>query len=272
MKHIKVENSENTILITSYNDSRIIPLLKRLEDYNMKEILIADGGSNEELLLKIREFTDERIRLIIARGSVAESREKVRMEIRGKMTIFLDTDEFPTETWLEEITKPIIEGKVDFCFGPTIPLKPPKSRIERFVNDYDREFYEKLVKYNPYMGPMGNSAWRTSILKNLEFDVNLSRGGEDYDFNLKALSSGYKGGFAPDARLYHDQSDISTLIPFLRKKFRYMIGAAIAYRKNHVLRSRVKKSKSPTILTSDPLEFILIIMKPFALIVSLIRS
>lgn len=271
MVAISDSSPEFTILITSFNDDRIIPLIESVLNYNIKEILIADGGSSESLTAKIRSIKDERVRLVNVPGSIAESRNGVRGMIRGDITIFLDTDEKPTPEWIKKITEPIVNGHADFCFGPTIPLAPPSTRVERFVNQYDKDFYDVVVRSNPLMGPMGNSAWKSDILRELEFDTSLTFGGEDYDFNLKANQSGYRGCFVPEAKVYHDQSELSGIFKLLTKKFRYMVGAAVAYRRNTHLRTRLTQAKTPLILTNDPLEFILFLMKPLALIVSLVK-
>ena len=260
-----------SLVVTSYNDFRITELIRMLLNLDMYEIIIADGGSKGILLSELIKIEDNRIKLYNVPGSIVESREGVRNKVEGDITVFIDTDEIPSSGWLSELTEPIIGGKADFCFGPTVPPSAANNRIERFVNEYDKEFYQKIVKVNPQMGPMGNSAWKTEILKKISFDTSLTMGGEDYDFNLKAIRAGYKGAFAPDAYVYHDQSEISTLMILLKKKFRYMVGAAVAYRKNSHLASRLNRARTPTFLTNDPLELLLFLMKPLALIVSLIK-
>lgn len=261
-----------TVIITSFNDHRIIELLKKLMRYDIDQVIIADGGSSKTLLDEIKEFekSNPTVQLIIAPGSITESRDQVRSSITGDITVFIDTDEVPAEGWLDAICQPIMKGSADFCFGPTIPMKPTENRVERFVNEYDRVFYEKIVSADPLMGPMGNSSWKTEILRKVNFDTTLTMGGEDYDFNLKAKNLGYNGKYVHEAILYHDQSSISRLSRLLKKRFRYMVGAAIAYRRNSSLTSRLMESSGPKLLTSDPIELLLVLMKPIAFIFSLI--
>ena len=253
-----------SIVITSLNDNRIEHLISTLIALNIKELIIADGGSEQSLVGSILKFNSDKIKFYNIPGSVAESREGIREKITGEITVFIDTDELPTEKWLQEITDPIIKGVTDFVIGPTVPLNKPKNRIERFINDFDKEFYSEIVSKDVTLGPMGNSAWRTEILKIVSFDTSLTMGGEDYDFTIKAVNNGFRGYYNENAVLFHDQSVSANLFKFLRKRFRYMVGASLAYRRNGYLNNKLMDRHIFNIITRDPLELILLMMKPFA--------
>ena len=253
-----------SIVITSLNDNRIEHLISTLITLNIKELIIADGGSEQSLVGSILKFNSDKIKFYSVPGSVAESREGIREKITGEITVFIDTDELPTEKWLQEITDPIIKGVTDFVIGPTVPLNEPKNRIERFINDFDKEFYSEIVSKDVTLGPMGNSAWRTEILKIVSFDTSLTMGGEDYDFTIKAVNNGFRGYYNENAVLFHDQSVSANLFKFLRKRFRYMVGASLAYRRNGYLNNKLMDRHIFNIITRDPLELILLMMKPFA--------
>ena len=253
-----------SIVITSLNDNRIEHLISTLITLNIKELIIADGGSEQSLVRSILKINSDKIKFYNIPGSVAESREGIREKITGEITVFIDTDELPTEKWLQEITDPIIKGVTDFVIGPTVPLNKPKNRIERFINDFDKEFYSEIVSKDVTLGPMGNSAWRTEILKKVPFDTSLTMGGEDYDFTIKAVNNGFRGYYNENAVLFHDQSVSANLFKFLRKRFRYMVGASLAYRRNGYLNNKLMDRHIFNIITKDPLELILLMMKPFA--------
>lgn len=253
-----------SIVITSLNDNRIEHLISTLITLNIKELIIADGGSEQSLVRSILKINSDKIKFYNILGSVAESREGIREKITGEITVFIDTDELPTEKWLQEITDPIIKGVTDFVIGPTVPLNKPKNRIERFINDFDKEFYSEIVSKDVTLGPMGNSAWRTEILKKVSFDTSLTMGGEDYDFTIKAVNNGFRGYYNENAVLFHDQSVSANLFKFLRKRFRYMVGASLAYRRNGYLNNKLMDRHIFNIITRDPLELILLMMKPFA--------
>lgn len=267
-----IPDNENSIsiVITSFNDSRIINLISSLIALNIKELIIADGGSEQNLVNSIHNIKSDKVKFCSVPGSVAESREGIRDKITGEITVFIDTDEMPTSNWLQEITGPIINRESDFVIGPTIPLNKPKNRIEEFINGFDHKFYAEIVSKDVTLGPMGNSAWKTKILKQVSFDTSLTMGGEDYDFTIKAVKHGFKGSYNPNAVLFHDQSGSANLSKFLRKRFRYMVGASIAYKKNGYLNNKLKDRHIFNIITKDPLELVLLFMKPIAYMWSII--
>ena len=97
-------------------------------------------------------------------------------------------------------------------------------------------------------------------------------GGEDYDLTIRAIQAGYRGLFVHDAVLLHDQNNIRTLRKFIKKKFSYLLGASLAYKKNRISRSRIRSSVKGSTWHGDPLEIIVIVMKPFAFILSQVIS
>ena len=263
-----------SVVITNLNDKRIKGLIETLENQNPFEIIVADGGSTKEHIELLNSIKINQLKIYILEGSIAVTRSKVVSKINGDITVFIDTDEIPASSdWLKKIIQPIADGCADFVFGPTKPFEDPKNRIERYFNSYDRWFYENIVPNDVSKGPMGNSAWRTDLLKTIGFDVGLSIGGEDYDVNLRSLAAGYRGKFVKDAVVYHDQSGIRTLRRFTKKMFwNYLVGASLAYKKNKVRVEKFLPSVSGSSWKGDPLEIFVLILKPFAFITSQILS
>ena len=117
---------------------------------------------------------------------------------------------------------------------------------------------------------MGNSAWRTDLIKKIEFDPCLGIGGEDYDLTIRASLNGYKGKYVQSAMVLHDQSGINSFKKFLKKMFyNYMVGASLAYRKSNILFGRARQSAAQNARFKDPLEVLNFLLKPAALIFSL---
>ena len=266
----KMSTRNVSIIITSYNDPRILDLVEKLTDESILEIIIADGGSGPQLMQKLDSISDDRVRVLVLPGSVAETRRQVQDQIKGEIAVFIDTDEMPCEGWLDRITEPILKNEADFVFGPTKPFRTSDNRITFYIDRYDQWFYENILPADISKGAMGNSAWRAEIFHRVFFNPKLTMGGEDYDFTLQALNRGYKGAYAKDAFVYHDQGSINTLRKFMKKKFRYMVGASIAYRDNGSLMSGIGKSSRNSRKFDDPLEILVLIMKPLALFCSML--
>ena len=115
--------------------------------------------------------------------------------------------------------------------------------------------------------PMGNSAWRLDALRAAGgFDARLAWGGEDYDVNLRVHQAGHRGAFVPDAWVYHDQSGRTTLRRLLRRKYRYNVGATMAYLKNGVLRAKMRDAARTTVAFRHPYERWNLLVQPLALV------
>lgn len=259
-----------SVVITSYKDKRIFKLLEELSKQDPFEIIIADGGSSRDMHDQFRKLESEVVKFYLLPGNIAETRYQVQNLINGEITVFIDTDELPTENWLDAITAPISSGQSDFVFGPTIPKKPAQNRFTKYLNAYDEFLYRYIVPNDILKGAMGNSAWRTDLIQKVGFDPCLGIGGEDYDLTIRASINGYKGIFVGNAVLLHDQSGINTLKKFLNKMFyNYMVGASLAYKKSNILFGRARQSAAQNARFRDPLEVLNFLLKPVALIFSL---
>lgn len=260
-----------TVLVTLYEDPRFTRAVGSLLEGKRvpHEILVADGGSEDGSWEEARDLADEEdpVRAIRCPGSVAETRNQALPEAQGEIVAFLDADEVAPEHWLQRIARPIEAGEADFAGGPTRPLEEAKTRAEDYVNRFDRWFYDHVVPQNIAALPMGNSAWRASLLEGIGgFDPRIEWGGEDYDLNLRALQAGARGVFLREAWVYHDQSHLDTLGALLRRKFDYSKGAAVAYMKNDVLSRRASSSVLAELNFRHPLTLLFLLVKPVALV------
>lgn len=258
-----------SIVITSFNDLRVVELVSKLKKMNVHEIIIADGGSTEEKKRTLQTLADDVVKFYDLPGNVAETRFQVQNLIQGDITVFIDTDELPTDHWLERITDPIINALADFTYGSTSPLRNAENRVSRYLDKYDEYLYENILPNDITKGAMGNSAWKTEILQKVKFDPCIGMGGEDYDLTIRAIKAGYEGMYVKDAVLLHDQNNIRTLRKFMRKKFNYQVGASLAYRKNGVLFKKVQVSTKVNNAFRDPMEILIFMLKIPALIFSL---
>lgn len=260
-----------TVLVTVYNDHRLERAVSSVleGDRVPEEVLIADGGSDDGTwgIAQNLEDDHEPVRALRAPGSVAETRNRALPEAVGDIVAFLDTDEVAPAHWLATLVAPIEAGEADFAGGPTRPLDEPATKVEAYVNAHDDWFYEEVVADDITMLPMGNSAWRRDVLLEIDgFDPRLRWGGEDYDVNLRAQQAGYEGVYVEDAWLHHDQGDLDSLRALLSKRYRYQVGATMAYLKSGVLGGKAKRSAGDAARFRHRYEWLVALLKPFALL------
>lgn len=149
--------------------------------------------------------------------------------------------------------------------GPTRPFAEPVSPGEAYLNDFEAWFYPNVVAHDMTKLPMGNSAWRVSTLARAGgFDARLRWGGEDYDVNIRVKREGGRATYVPEAWVHHDQSGRNDLTSILRRKYRYNVGAALAYMKNGVLREKMRATTQARF--RHPYERWNLVIQPLALL------
>ena len=282
------------ILITALNDPGIEKTIESLLDQKTEldySILIADGGSSPEVLEKYRCISSQAkkekdidVFFKSFPGSIAETRDAAlnfilgKMEEKPKIICFIDTDEIAPQNWLKEITSPIINGDYHFVFGPTKPVVDGVNFVTRYVYFDEARMYRLVKDGLIYYGAMGNSAWSSELFISLKkkygyyINTKLKMGGEDYELTLRALSEGLKGTFNENAWVWHDQRNIDTLRKLVRKKWRYLVGAAKAY---NLQKKNLVPAKSSILkyfkYGFHPIDFIVIALSFLALLYSKVR-
>ncbi|MGC8645669.1 MAG: glycosyltransferase family 2 protein [Thermoplasmata archaeon] len=258
-----------TVLVTSYNDERISNTLDSLSRQRRKPdfILVADGGTKWDIRTVCERYGAT---LKVLPGNVVQTRNKALEFIETELVAFIDTDEIAPEQWLEALIAPIERGEADFT-GGVIKHMPPKSKPEIYMNKIEDYVYEKLVPSSMAYLPMGNSAWKMEIFRKIGgFDESIAGGGEDYDINLRALKSGFRGALVREAYLYHDHSDINTYKKLVAKRYSYLRATAKTYLKNKSISLGIRSSTGGHI--DHPFYLIETMMKPLALADALIRN
>ncbi len=226
-----------TVIVTVLDDPRLERTLDSLLTQHRlpEEVLIADGGDSPAIAAISERFTrrDPRVRRIAAPGTIAETRNGALAAVRTDLVAFLDTDEVAPPQWLEHLLAPFEEPAVGFAGGPT-PANPASLHnvAARYYNAYMRRFYDRVVPERPHAIPMGNSAWRMRIFRELgALDLSVSGfGSEDQEIALRALHAGWRGVYVPGAAVEHDLSDIGWSSLF-RKQRRYGHGGYLIWRR-----------------------------------------
>lgn len=211
-----------SVLVSDSGDPRLSRLLRSLE----RQSLLLD-----EVLVE-------------KKGTVASSRNMMVREARGDILVFIDTDEEAPPDWLQWLTRPLHMGW-DIACGPTAPHYNPwyHSRYNDYQAAVDELLYQRC-QGDQTAYPMGNTAWKQDVFSSIYDDeIEMLSGrvfdedfggwaGEDYDVNVRAQKAGFRGKFVPRAWVWHDQSHLGSAIKILRRKYRYMVGGALAYLKH----------------------------------------
>ncbi|MCI4347560.1 MAG: glycosyltransferase [Thermoplasmata archaeon] len=226
-----------TVIVTVRDDPRLEWTLESLlaQTREPQEILIADGGDSPVVRTISERFAarSPAIRHLAAPGTIAESRNIALGVARSEFIAFLDTDEVAPSEWLQRLTAPFFDAGVGFVGGPTPAMKDTARNVAaRYYDAYLRRFYDHVAAKRTHALPMGNSAWRGRIFRELGLlDLSFSGyGNEDQEMALRALRAGWRGLYVPAAPVLHDFSDIGWWSLF-RKQLRYARGGYLLWRR-----------------------------------------
>ena len=227
-----------TVVVTVLKDPRVARTLESLlaQHRPADEVLVDDGGGDDTVRRLTATFTarDARIRHLDAPGNIPESRNIALRAATGEFIAFLDADEVAPPGWLEALLRPFDDARVGFTGGPTPAMAgTARSLGARYYDGYLRRFYESVARIRPHALPMGNSAWRAQVFRDVGLlDTTLYRraASEDQEVADRALRAGWKGLYVPEAWVDHDFSDISTW-GLLRKQRIYAEGGFVVWRR-----------------------------------------
>ncbi|MGC2360282.1 MAG: glycosyltransferase [Thermoplasmata archaeon] len=233
-------------------------------------VLIAASTRTPEPLLESARRRLGRVPVDTVRfaGYTVDARAGAIPLLREDTTVFLDSDERAPPEWLGQIVAPIESGSAAFAGGPTRPIRPPTNAIERYLALLEESIYQDLVPQRITYLPLQNMAWKTSVLRSLGFDPRI-QGAEDHDLEARAARAGVKGVFVPEAFVYHDKSNETSLLRWARKRYaHYLVPMAISLLKNGEMGGRIEERRRPV---RHPLRYFEAAMKPAALLHATVR-
>lgn len=266
--------------ICNFNDERLKNALIGLSRQEMipDRVLIADGGSSPSYVERMRNFwmQDPEVSKLNLEwktfpGTPLETRQASIDSLTEDITVFLDSDEVPPPSWLRSITAPITEGKADFTGGPMISEPAGSNYITDYYREIENRIYQSDVIVDVNYMPLGNTAWKTTILRRLRFDMRLAKScgeAEDYDLEMRATDAGFKGQYVSEAAVKHYQSYPKTFFRLMERRYQYLLGASIVLIKNGRLARRIGETRARI---HHPFGVIEAMLRPVALLHGFVR-
>jgi glycosyltransferase involved in cell wall biosynthesis len=192
------------------------------------EVIFVDNDPFKHAEATVAELQKKsKLKIIYAhesRRSISHARNRSIKEANGAFIVFIDDDEFPTDTWLMELHSAIVKYDADGVLGPVeayydeaSPIWLKKSGLlnrERFATG------NKII--NPKYTRTGNVIFKRDIFDNLEapFDPKYGIiGGGDVEFFERMLAINKKFVWCDSAIVYE-------LIEEKRRKKLYYIKRA----------------------------------------------
>lgn len=190
------------------------------------EIIVIDSSSDGTEKIVEREFPHVRLVHLLDRRHVGGARN-VGIEVaRGEVILFTDTDTIPCATWVEQMSRAIIDKGVDGVGGAMRNGTPWSiTGSAGFYLEFFR-FMDNGGQPRPARFLVGgNSGFRREIFKELKYAERSQ--GEDMLFSAYLARKGGKLLFLPTALVWHQNREgLHTVLTHQRK----LGGGAVLYR------------------------------------------
>jgi len=182
----------------------------RIPEWMDAQLVVADNGSEDETAAVVQNRTiwQRPIKyLYVNKTGKGSALNQAIAVAAGDVFAFIDDDVHPTEGWLEALTLPIFEEKLD-CVVGRVELAPHLIRDwmeprHRWVMA-DTTF---LDPENPTSAVGANWAHRASLLASgMKYDEELSADYSAYEdtlFSMQLKESGARFGMSRDALVFH---------------------------------------------------------------------
>lgn len=180
------------------------------QDYKNIEILIVNDGStdNSKEIGTYYEKKDERIKLInIENSGVSNARNIGIRSANGKYITFIDSDDYVEKDYVSELYKMCTKNKADISICGIQSYAPKYEKIlkkNKTINKLltTEEAIVAMLDERLYYANVWAKMYKISILKNVEFDVNLKIG-EDLKFNIQVFERANKVFVNTEKLLYN---------------------------------------------------------------------
>ncbi len=212
-----------SIIIPVYNCEKYVAkcvdsLLR--QTLNDIEIILINDGSTDNSLGILKQYNDNRIKIITKANGGQSSARNVGMEIaKGEYIGFVDSDDWVAPDYYEKLYNTAIKYHADIAMSDFVRIGVRKYKVR--LNITEEKVYERIenkIKAANALkeGCVWNKIYKRNILSNLRFCEGMFF--EDGPFTLRALYACNKLVTVPGTLYFYFQNPLSTVKTMDRKK------------------------------------------------------
>lgn len=214
MSKIKKHSSKVVIVMPAYNaEKTLVDTYNDIPKKFRKYIILVDDKSTDKTLkvasklnIKIIKHTKN-----LGYGGNQKTCYKESLRMEADVVAMLHPDYQYSALFLEDLTKPIIEGKYDFMFGSRIQnresaLKGGMPKLKYYTNRFFCVLQNILLGVNFTEHFSGFRAYSAKLLKTIPFERFSNDFLFDEQMTLSSLSFKFRVGEIPIPTRYNEKS------------------------------------------------------------------
>ena len=189
------------------------------QSYCDYELLIVDDGSTDSSLHIARgyseKFKDIKVFTQENKG-VSEARNLALKNAKGDYILFIDSDDFLRKDMLEKLIETALESNSDITIS-NYYLYYNKNNFKEFIKGMPKynlytnsEVIEMMLKHK-LQGQLWNKLFKTSLLKEINFQFEKGRYIQDIFPIFRAVSASKKIAYINEALYFYRQREESTV-------------------------------------------------------------
>jgi glycosyltransferase involved in cell wall biosynthesis len=221
-----VKHLTTSVVIPVYNAARyLLALLDALasQTHPPDEIILVDDGSTDHSVNLSQEWAHHHHEVQVTilcqpNQGPAAARNLGATTSHMDVVLFIDSDCYPRENWIEKMLAPFQDPQIVGVQGAYRCRQ--KEWIARFIQLEIEERYERMLR-KPWIDFIGtySAAYRREVFpENGGFDTRFTAAsGEDADFSFRLACQGHRMVFQPEANVYHQHPD--SLWRYLKVKY-----------------------------------------------------
>ena len=241
-----------TVLNEGDNINQLFDSIKR-QTRRPDEIVIVDGGSSDDTRAIIRACAEALpLRLYVEPGcNISQGRNRAIAEARGDIIAVTDAGVRLTETWLENITAPLLDDPALNAVGGFF-LADPESAFETALGATTLPLAREINSAT-FLPSSRSIAFRKSAAREIGAYPEWLDFCEDLIFDLRLRAQSGPFAFAPDAVVYFRPR--AGLRQFFRQYYLYARGDGKAnlWLKRHLIRYLTYFALTPGIFIAGAL-------------------
>lgn len=205
-KYINLSEIRYSIIIRTLNEEKhLADLLRSVQTQKVLsggvEVIIVDSGSTDKTVEIAQEFNCRLVYINKEDFSFGRSLNVGCNVAKGDYLVITSGHCVPqNDSWLNELCKPLYEGKAQYCYGKQIGGPNTKLSEHRIFDKYYTD--NSRIQTKDFFCNNANSAINKEIWEKYKFDEELT-GLEDMGLGKKLIEDGGTIAYVADASVYH---------------------------------------------------------------------